>query len=552
MFVVLLDFFYIATFTSMSAGSSLSRPNEAAVHDIVPLIKMADPSGLDRLDIRSWCPTAIDLIRQRFSPRAAEFLFSLPRKPAPLRDHSECTLRSCTANNTNDDDYHSSHWGMCSGSCDFQGPQTDQIVDIIQTGSIPLMSLRQATDNVIDINVARAVANSKYFAVSHVWSGGLGNPMANTLPKCQILRLYELGLDFQEKTKEERPKQLLQARQRSPHAEVLFWMDTLCIPVGNDSVRSRAINTMAHIYGTAQAIIILDHELQQTQFDENCAAANLGHLICSAWMSRCWTFQEGALAAEWFVNFGNGLYSMDRPISTSYSDQNSCKAARPEEWTNEIIRFYRLLPRFKAIDGHKTFNGSLWSENIDLFEHVWNSISTRNTTKPEDIVSIISIILGFRPRDVSSLESDRRILSILNSQKTLPIAFLHRERPTIENWNDANQWLPSTINDYPLEHCNGAMWRRSLDENFFIFETSKSPHSLEESLPCFYFSQYPMDIADTLTLVDPENRIVSEVQCLLSPLLETPTLAVCVVMGENFDKSGEWQTCSSRGPARSS
>jgi hypothetical protein len=78
------------------------------------------------------------------------------------------------------------------------------------------------------------------------------------------------------------------------------------------------------------------------------------------------------------------------------------------------------------------------------------------------------------------------------------------------------------------------MWRRSLNENFFMFETSKTGHLFEEPLLRFYLSKSQVDITDSLTLTEHETGIVRKIQCLMSPLINIPTLDICVVMGKTI------------------
>jgi hypothetical protein len=80
------------------------------------------------LPLSERCPHTIDIIRKSLSSETAAFLFSLPRKPAALRGHSECTQSRCTANDTKlgkDDEYISAHWKKtCAGEskCRFFAP----------------------------------------------------------------------------------------------------------------------------------------------------------------------------------------------------------------------------------------------------------------------------------------------------------------------------------------------------------------------------------------------------------------------------------------------
>jgi hypothetical protein len=145
------------------------------------------PQSHDNLPLSEWCPHTIDIIRKFFTPKTAAFLFSLPRKPAALRDHSGCTKTRCTANDTQLTEggrYNSAHWKSCAGGleCTFLGPNTQQMRDIIETGGIPLISIESDKDGALQLGVIRATLKSRFIAVSHVWSGGLGNPHHNSLP----------------------------------------------------------------------------------------------------------------------------------------------------------------------------------------------------------------------------------------------------------------------------------------------------------------------------------------------------------------------------------
>lgn len=68
----------------------------------------------------------------------------------------------------------------------------------------------------------------------------------------------------------------------------LFWMDTLCIPVGEEHKRLRrlAINQMAFIYAAAVQELVLDAVLMQCQAGTGAALEILARIVCSAWLTR--------------------------------------------------------------------------------------------------------------------------------------------------------------------------------------------------------------------------------------------------------------------------
>jgi len=331
--------------TKMSAGPSSHRLVDTDVYPTSSINR--DPKNT--LSLKEWCPHTADLIYRQFSRETASFLFSLPRKPAALRNHSGCTETRCIANDTTlmeGGRYNSAHWKGCL-RCEFLGPDSQKIRDIIGSGGIPLISLRSGDDGRPVVDVVKATARSKFVAVSHVWSGGLGNPHDNALPICQMKRLLDMWpklihemrssqvsrkgfwtlARLRKCIRKERAHSTFRAlkwlfilyimlivlpyyycvftmyraawalKSMRP-AKILYWFDTLCIPLGQEhlDLKMRAINSMAKIYANAQAIVILDHELQQTKYRDMSVSQLTGLLACSAWMSRCWTFQEGAMA----------------------------------------------------------------------------------------------------------------------------------------------------------------------------------------------------------------------------------------------------------------
>ncbi|PMD35091.1 hypothetical protein L207DRAFT_131709 [Hyaloscypha variabilis F] len=582
-----------------------------------PLLPASDPAGeavntsygdktkATQLDINSWCPNTVAQIRKRFTESTANFLFSLPRLKAALGDHSQCSTKRCIANNTQDDGYQSSHWNKCAGNCTFNGPDAQKIVDIIQSDGIPLISLRRAASGTLIVEVVRASINSRYFAVSHVWSGGLGNPEANALPYCQLTRLFDLWPGFNDRMATRRKNEakdrvpsllyslgrgwseffslptnvrefLLLPRKlswvlmlallvclefveyyaviiliwieetwniaRAP--ESLFWIDTLCIPVGSESLhkklRSRAINTMAQIYVNAGSIVVLDHELQQLQFTQLGTPAILGYLLCSAWMSRCWTFQEGAMAEDWLVQFDDGLCSVDSLLRKGgYDGTNTTPESEGIfESEKELGEFYAQLPRLRVIHEHHTFTSSSSSARARLLLQVWNNLCSRSTTKREDLDSIITTMLDFRPSEVQALNHDQRLFCIFNSQEALPISLLYRERGLVSSWIHANRSLPSTIEESPVDEDVGIMWRRSPNENFFVFELSKSGFLMEYSEesqlppepPLFYFSHSRILSGDTLILEDSYRGLTMVARLKLSPNIRLSPLELCVII----------------------
>jgi hypothetical protein len=490
-------------------------------------VATAHPIFPGHLPLSSWCPQLVGLIERLYSPSTAAFLLSLPRKPAALRDHSGCTKTRCVANDTNlaeGKSYTSAHWKSCTGdllACPFLGPDPEKVRKIIGEGGIPLVSIECDKSGVLHVDIVRATAGLKYFAVSHVWSGGLGNPKSNELPLCQLKRLFDL---WHELTRESEVRYgslgwrwNKQAWRQLPPRKVLFWMDTLCIPVGGnyEDLRMRAINSMAKTYANAQATVILDHELQQTNHLSMSEVQRMGLLVCSAWMSRCWTLQEGALAKQWLVQFQDGIWCPD----------DFQKVANFSHRARQLNQYFGwLLQR----DVGK-YQGSFQARRL-RFRRVWDSLCTRSTTKREDLVSIIAILLAFRPTEILRLPAAERILSLICAQDTLPLSILYRKRAAIQNWSGARQWLPLDLEEDPILFDEGVMWRRAPEEHFFVLKF----HSPEVSnyKTQLYFTQTMGEISTSeLRLIDEGAKKNITINFLLSPTLRLPQLKICIIFG---------------------
>ena len=487
-----------------------------------------------------WCPSLVDRIENEYSAASANFLYSLPRKLPALRDHSECSIKRCTANNTDAENYKCVHWKDCAdeGNCTFIGPNDQDVMKIIADGGIPLVSIRHSLTGGLTFKVVRATFKSKFFAVSHVWSGGLGNPQANQLPMCQIMRLYNIGIELESDTfrkgcfsKCHISSSMLKFLKRKKQ-KCLLWIDTLCIPVNNKSLRMMAINSMARIYAAAQSIAILDHELQQLQVKAAWRGEIFGYLFCSAWASRCWTFQEGSMAKEWIVQFDDGLCSIDallkaepESLEERLGDSFPYPPPGPDESTvpSDMAQWFGKMPRLQDRVGSYTFSSQ---SRFSLFVEVWNNLCLRTTTQKDDLIYIVAIMLDLRPSEVEGIPPQQRLLSIFNAQEKLPIGFLFRERDEVTSWQQACRWLPSNIEERSVDQNETFLRRRSPEENFFVFECSPAQR--------FFFTKVSMGNERLLHLTQPSSDEKFLIQFLLSSGLDLPKINICIMMSDSL------------------
>ncbi len=150
------------------------------------------------------------------------------------------------------------------------------------------------------------------------------NVLVNSLPECQILRIHNL-VEEMCNTPIKSPKisgdplsGKLSSRLRKwfksllNRTRVIFWIDTLCVPVGEEhrSLRSQAILQIKDTYQKSYKMLVLDAELERfsgRQSPEECFA----RVFASSWMRRRWTAQEFALAKRTYIRFSDTLFDLD-------------------------------------------------------------------------------------------------------------------------------------------------------------------------------------------------------------------------------------------------
>jgi hypothetical protein len=88
----------------------------------------------------------------------------------------------------------------------------------------------------------------------------------------------------------------------------LFWIDTIACPpdaAGQNEAQDLAISMMRQTYEDACAVLVLDSWLQSLAIKGLSDTEILLRIVCSAWNSRPWTLQEGALANTLFFQFAH-------------------------------------------------------------------------------------------------------------------------------------------------------------------------------------------------------------------------------------------------------
>ena len=419
------------------------------------------------------------------------YLSKMDRRTSEKTIHEFCSSHYCQAYNSNPDSYVTSHTAT-GCQCSFIAAPTEQLEEIIRSGGVPLVSLHEAPHGKLTIRVHTSKAKSRYTAISHVWSGGLGNVEGNSLPLCQLKYLDscvsklpkdgERGFNYKSENLTGKIwisplglDNLVSSRSRNPK---LFWMDTLCIPVDpkSSNLRIRAINKMDTIYAHAREVLVLDTEVQRLSISETHPSELMARLAYSSWMGRSWTLQEGAIGRATYFQCADSAITLERP--RSYVVQQSLLSfvilgirqvcsiirhratkinvseiaidqtkghGRVENSSLKVLLNALRRGRDARVGSNMSLTGFVPEDvQLDLFVNVWNELIKRSTTKPEDIFAIFANLLDFNAGQIIKLPQNERMRAILWSSEKIPFSLLYNKRLGVDDGGShRDRWVPT-------------------------------------------------------------------------------------------------------------
>ena len=238
-------------------------------------------------------------------------------------------------------------------------------------------------------------------------------------------------------------------------------MDTLCIPVQREdySLRLVQIDMMASIYKGATSCLVLDAELMDTRLilnvDERTGNNTIvpnnlarARLLMSAWMFRSWTLQEGSLSPAIAVQFKDSVVGLGR---ISEIDGHYAEWGGTEE---RLVHGSAVGPQHcRCIDIalERHFFSTFFQESQD-FASVWNELSGRSTTLPDDIPLVVSNLLDLDNRQLlKSHNSSEMLQEIIWSLDQLPLSlFFNTDARDVQYRNHYNRWIPTRIGAWKL------------------------------------------------------------------------------------------------------
>ena len=261
-----------------------------------------------------WCPYDVAAAKERFTSVQTLYFISRMKKADTTRDHKGCQEDFCKWNQIEKNQYKALH---CQKDCNCEdvGVEAPDLEEHLTKGRLPLLSIKDFDQGIkgVRIEVSGFVGKERYVAISHVWVYGLGNPFANSLPRCQVAQLGGLVSNLKnalgmEKVLKETAEQTDKnhppngEKPDSENGEMYLWIDTLCCPVSPPSLKTMAIVMLEQTYRNATCVLVLDGGIMTYDSTKIPAYECVTQVFTSSWLQRLWTLQEGVLAEMrlWF------------------------------------------------------------------------------------------------------------------------------------------------------------------------------------------------------------------------------------------------------------
>ena len=399
-----------------------------------------------------WCPTEIIRLGKMSTISQLYYISNMDR-PGPNRSHEECVKRIplgsatleksfarstsdvliCTAYQMDWCTYKTKHVQGC-GTCNELSADQTLMEEILRAGFFPLLRSasspgrnspsreRGCEQNKItfpgSLEVVSSEFHRKYVCISHVWSDGLGNPHANSIPQCQYQRLSDM------------------VDALYPNEHVPFWIDTISVPRAPVDIRRRAIMQMRKTYWEAESILVLDSHLLDVDLQMVPEKDVWLRLLTCGWTRRLWTLQESALAKDIFLQLRGGVLNIDQCLS--YGLQTS----------DDVL----ILEWSKLRGAWERWTSDLSNSKPQLLETLSDAVAWRSTSIAEDEAVCLGCLTGLDPSSVEQIliltTHEDRMMKFWELQQTLFTGILFWGGPRIQKF--PYRWAPlSFLNQGP-------------------------------------------------------------------------------------------------------
>jgi hypothetical protein len=364
------------------------------------------------------CPNDLAWLISQFASEVIYFRSTLSW-PKDGRDHSRCDRHVCVADQIDPNKYSTLH---TTGECDcvWVAISEDELLAVLENGGVPLLVPPSLDGGIVEWKIVSnsACPEMSYVAISHVWSGGLGNPTKNSLPLCQLEKIRQYVAELFQ-------------------GEIpLVWIDTLCVPQRKHG-RKLAISKMKETYQDAARVLVLDTQLMHTPINPQrwqssgtddarvgFAKEFLLRIALSGWMRRLWTFQEGAIARELDFQFANGSLNLRQLLLAIKGDRTAL--------TRQVVSSVMILRALAyPLD-----------RELQLV-HLLGALRWRSTSHAKDEAVCIATLLELPAEVFLDLPLEKQMPHLLTAIGSVPtsLLFSHGPRLNVPNFS----WAPQSF-----------------------------------------------------------------------------------------------------------
>lgn len=307
-----------------------------------------------------WCLNEISMLRRNCSV-VSQYYYSSYTPPRGRTDHLRCSEYECLEETIDEPAYRQMR---CQADCNcaYIDSPSGEMVSILQAEGIPLLKFSDTSHSHLG-----ASTYTRYVAISHVWSHGLGNTTSNSLRRCQLSKIQSA----------------VNSLYGAEDAPMSFWIDTLCIPIPDELryARTLAIRKMNKIYSNADKVIVLDADIGRASIHSTWIE-QFARISMSRWYRRLWRLAEGALARNLCFKLSDGSQELDL-------------------WANRTFTIDIL---------------NMPPELVLSISHVEEQVSVREngtrSEKPEQ--KFLGVVTAIQYRDTTKAENERLCMASLN------------------------------------------------------------------------------------------------------------------------------------------
>ena len=427
-------------------GETLDRASRRArgLQNLSVISGPLKKSLIDQIKACAWCPSEMSLLQEGLDDTSAFFASRLDR-PRLKANHSKCSTNKCLAFNITTERYKTHHIADCPG-CQFVGVDGQQLASIIGRNQIPRAYLQSPGPNSMAPLKLWVGESGPYVAISHVWSDGMGNANANSLPTCQLLRLHRMAC-------------ALYGGFGEGHSKI--WIDSLLVPVKKGREKRLALSQMCDYYRAAERVLVLDSDLLHAS--KMCTKEELiARIFLSTWMRRLWTLEEGILSFKNLeFQFCDGTVSM-----SDLNDQS--QFMKSTTGIGEVLHG-NMLAFVPELADYYLRPADSSERQRPIMAKLLPALEYRLTTKAVDEPLCIAHIFGLDASRLVVIDDAHlrmvRLLEIFGEHQALfPRRFLFTKEPKLQF--DGFRWAPTSFmaldyedNEYLRDHSDSPYTR---------------------------------------------------------------------------------------------